>query len=56
MYQAEATYRIINMIGQTVASGALKDNQVDVGNLLSGVYFIEVDDGEEVVIKRFIRQ
>ena len=56
MYQAEASYRIVNMIGQTVASGLLKDNQVDVSNLLSGVYFIEVNDGEEIITKRFIRE
>ena len=54
--QVEATYRIVNMIGQTVATGELKDNKVDVSNLRSGVYFIEVNDGEEVMTKKFIRQ
>ncbi len=54
--QAEATYRIVNMIGQTVASGELRDNKVDVSQLRSGVYFIEVNDGEEVMTKKFIRQ
>jgi len=52
----QVSYRIVNMIGQTIRSGELTDNQVDVQNIPSGVYFIEINDGEETMTKRFIRQ
>ena len=48
-------YRIVNMIGQTVGKGD-STGQIDVSNLRSGLYFIEVNDGEEVMTKRFIRE
>jgi len=50
------TYRIMNMIGQTVISGELKDQQVNVETLKSGMYFIEINDGEETMTKKFIRR
>ena len=49
-------YRIVNMIGQTVASGDKSEAIIDVHNLQSGVYFIEVNDGEKVAVKRFIKK
>ena len=49
-------YRIVNMIGQTVAIGDLSQPVIDVHNLQSGVYFIEVNDGEEVSTQRFIKK
>jgi len=50
------SYRIINMIGQTVLQGELKNQQVNVESLKSGMYFIEINDGEETMTKKFIRQ
>jgi len=44
------------MLGQTVDFGQLKSQQVNVENLESGMYFIEINDGEEVFIKKFIRR
>ncbi|MDA7558748.1 DUF5011 domain-containing protein [Flavobacteriaceae bacterium] len=52
----EISYRVINMLGQTVDSGQLKSQQVNVENLESGMYFIEINDGDEVFIKKFIRR
>jgi len=52
----EISYRVMNMLGQTVDSGQLKNQQVNVENLESGMYFIEIDDGDEVFIKKFIRR
>ncbi|NNK88339.1 MAG: T9SS type A sorting domain-containing protein [Flavobacteriaceae bacterium] len=49
-------YRLVDMLGQTIRQGELSNDQVDVSNLRSGVYFIELDDGDEVMMKRFIRQ
>ena len=51
----DASYRIINMIGQTIMSGSLT-KEIQVGNLKTGMYFIEVNDGEEISTKKFIKQ
>ncbi len=52
----EATYTIKNMLGQTVGQGTVTNQRVSVAGLRSGLYFIEVNDGEETMTKRFIRQ
>ena len=49
------SYRIINMIGQTVKTGETS-RQINVSSLKSGMYFIEVNDGEEVMTKKFIKE
>lgn len=51
----DATYTIVNMLGQTVSKGNSISN-VDVGTLEAGVYFIKVNEGEEIVTKKFIKQ
>lgn len=48
-------YRIINMIGQTVSIGS-SEGQVKVNNLEEGMYFIEVNDGDELMMKKFIKR
>lgn len=53
---AEATYSITNLIGQTLLSGTLNNNQINVANLAKGVYLISVSDGEETTVKKFIKQ
>jgi Zn-dependent metalloprotease/chitodextrinase len=50
------TYRVLNMVGQTVLVGNLSQDSINVEKLQSGVYFIEVNDGEEVMSQRFIKQ
>jgi hypothetical protein len=44
------------MIGQTIMMGELKDQQINVESLNSGMYFIEINDGEETMTKKFIRK
>ncbi|MFD2822446.1 immunoglobulin-like domain-containing protein [Lacinutrix iliipiscaria] len=51
----EFSYKIINMIGQTVRSGN-SEGQVNVSQLEAGMYFIEINDGEEIMTKKFIKQ
>ena len=48
------TYRILNMIGQTVGLGN-SEGLVNVGQLESGMYFIEINDGEEIMSAKFIK-
>ena len=51
----ETSYSIVNMLGQTVLRGnAVKE--INVESLTQGVYFIEVNAGDEVISKKFIKQ
>ena len=52
----DVNYRILNISGQTVASGRMINDQINVESLKSGVYFVEINDGDEVMTKRFIRE
>ena len=47
-------YRIINIQGRTVLSGT-SEGKIDVSQLKGGLYFIEVNDGDEIITKKFIR-
>ncbi|PIX09547.1 MAG: peptidase S8 [Flavobacteriaceae bacterium CG_4_8_14_3_um_filter_34_10] len=52
----EAThFAVFNMLGQQVSKGAFT-NSIQVGELQSGVYFIEISNGEQKFTKRFIKQ
>ncbi|WP_346881347.1 M43 family zinc metalloprotease [uncultured Algibacter sp.] len=53
--ELETTYRIFNMVGQTVISGKIA-KEVNVSSLDSGMYFIEINDGEETSTKKFIKK
>lgn len=50
------TYRIINSIGQVVKSGRLNNNSIQVSNLKIGIYILEINDGEETLVKKFIKR
>lgn len=50
----ESTYRIVNMLGQTVMRGT-NISEIQVGNLNNGVYFIEVSTENEKVSRKFIK-
>ncbi|WP_204344410.1 M43 family zinc metalloprotease [Psychroserpens algicola] len=52
---AKASYRILNMLGQTMMRGD-SAKEINVSSLKSGLYFIEVNDGEETMTKKFIKQ
>ena len=54
-YNNNASYKISNIFGQTVKAGTVKE-PVNVSQLKTGVYIIEVNDGEEVMSKKFIKQ
>jgi len=51
-----ATYRVLNMLGQTILTGNLENKSINVGSLESAVYFIEVNDGEETMVRKFIKK
>lgn len=42
------------MVGQIVMRGETTQ-EIKVGHLKSGMYFIEVNDGEQVITRKFIK-
>ncbi|WP_340064321.1 M43 family zinc metalloprotease [Ascidiimonas aurantiaca] len=52
----DTSYRIINLLGQTVKSGKLHEQRINVNELQTGVYIFELNDGEEISTQKFIKQ
>ena len=52
----QATYGILNMMGQQVKSGQVIQDGIDVNELTAGVYFIQVTDGKNSITKKFLKQ
>ncbi|CAM1347556.1 endonuclease [Tenacibaculum crassostreae] len=50
------TYSIKSIIGKAITSGILVNDTIDVSTLKQGVYFLEINDGEERMIKKFIKK
>ena len=53
---SEATYRIINMIGQELGNGKIENNTVAVNSLKAGAYLIEITANNQTATKRFIKE
>jgi len=51
-----ASYMIHNILGQNVMRGTLKNNQVDVNSLNTGIYFLEINSNGKKGVKRFIKK
>jgi len=54
--QDNASYTIMNMVGQQVAKGNIVSGAIDVQKLQSGVYMIQINAGSKTVTKKFIKQ
>lgn len=54
--KANATYRIISMLGQEVAKGSLENGTVPVSNVMPGTYLLEVIADGQSAAKRFVKQ
>ena len=52
----KATYKIVSMTGQIVASGKVVNNKVQVSQLVKGAYIIAIDNGGEVSQVKFIKK
>ena len=55
-YNVNSSYRILNLLGQVVKTGTLKDGRLNVSELKAGVYLLEVSDEEEKIIQKFVKQ
>ncbi|PPK93965.1 putative secreted protein (Por secretion system target) [Nonlabens xylanidelens] len=52
----KVTYTIYNLTGQRVAAGVVNEKSIDVAALQSNVYLIQINDGEQIVTKKFIKK
>ncbi len=51
-----ASFVINNILGQNVMKGSLENNQVNVNNLDTGMYFIQISSNGKKGVKRFIKE
>ncbi len=52
-----SSYKIINTLGQIVLKGDLKaDKNINVSRLMSGIYFLEVEDGQKIFKTKLIKR
>jgi chitodextrinase len=51
-----ATFRVYNLLGQTVVNGKFNNGAIDVSNLEGGNYILEISDNDNVTTKRFIKK
>ncbi|TDO83976.1 putative secreted protein (Por secretion system target) [Flavobacterium chryseum] len=50
------TYKIINTLGQQLSSGKLSENAIDVSKLNTGIYIIELINGDKKIVKKFAKK
>lgn len=51
-----STYKIINIVGKVIQSGELNTTQLNITNLNSGLYILEVMNGMKVFKQKFIKK
>jgi hypothetical protein len=51
----QINYAIVNLLGQTIVEGHLRNNQIDVSNLASGSYLLLLDSNGQTTIKKFVK-
>ena len=50
------TYRMLSYTGQEVNKGKLSDMELNVSGLATGVYILEINDGQKVLTKQFVKK
>ncbi len=50
------TYNIVNILGQQVQTGQIKNNQIEASSLESGVYILQIKTNNQVHTKRFVKE
>lgn len=51
-----ASYQIHSLLGQVVKVGTLQNRVIDVHNLKAGIYILQINDGDEILTKKFIKK
>ena len=55
-FEGEASFRIFSAVGQELGNGKVVNNTINVGDLATGTYMIEVTTANGTNMKRFIKQ
>jgi len=53
---SQANYVIKTVAGQTIQSGVLKTEQLPVTGLIPGIYYLELQTGEERTVMKFVKE
>ena len=53
--EGQNSFRIIDITGKTIKSGSISKESINIANLKAGIYLIEINDGEEIIIEKFIK-
>lgn len=48
-------YKIYNFNNQLILSGELENNEINIMNLLSGIYFLELQNENEILRGKFVK-
>jgi chitodextrinase len=51
-----ATYRVLNILGQELLNGKIENGSIPVSNINPGSYILEITSKGQSVVKRFIKQ
>ncbi|ESU21827.1 hypothetical protein FCR2A7T_02850 [Flavobacterium cauense R2A-7] len=51
-----ATFTVYNLLGQSVLKGKFNNGAIDITNIGSGNYILEISDNDNVTTKRFIKK
>ena len=49
-------YRVVSLLGQVLKTGTVSNSNVNIGNLRSGIYLLELDIDGEKWIKKFVKK
>lgn len=55
-FEGEASFRIFSAVGQELGNGKIVNNTINIGDLATGTYMIEVTTANGTNMKRFIKQ
>jgi endonuclease I/predicted extracellular nuclease len=50
------TFTISSVLGQIIKTGNLEENHINVDTLKTGIYLLEINDGEERMVQKFIKK
>lgn len=51
-----ATFKVYNLLGQTIMNGRISNNSINVSHFTTGVYILELTDKGTTSVNRFIKQ
>ena len=53
---SDASFRIINLLGQEIQNGKIENEIIPVSNISAGTYLLEVTSNGQTVVKKFIKK